>query len=124
MNLCGGFTNISEPELVFQIQDEEYDMTPSTRRKKTSSSGAPNNSNSSGSSHRRSSSRGRERSSSSTTATAAASTMLNPVSKDDIKKIQQYRQQRPRPAVVGMKSSSILMKKLDSGFNVVSFLRK
>jgi hypothetical protein len=49
--------------------------------------------------------------------------MLNPVSNDDIKKIQ-YRQQRPRPVVGGMKSSSILMKKLDSGFNVVGFLER
>lgn len=115
MNLCGGLANISEPELVFQIQDAEYDVTPSSRRKKPSSSAAPISDNSS-STHRRSSSRGRERS----TTTTTTSTMLNPVSKDDIKKIQ-YRQQRPRPLVGGMKSSSILMKKLDSGFNVVSF---
>lgn len=67
----------------------------------------------------RSNSRVREQQSmKSTTATAGSSpAMLNPVSKDDVVKMrsrQQQQQSQPR-----MKSSSILMKKLESGFNVV-----
>lgn len=44
--------------------------------------------------------------------------MLNPVSKDDVK-MYRSRQQR-----YGMRSSSILMKKLESGFNLVSSSEK
>jgi hypothetical protein len=43
--------------------------------------------------------------------------MLNPVSRDDMKKLRSRQLSHP---LRGLRSTSILMKKLESGFNLVS----
>jgi hypothetical protein len=145
MNLCGGITGIiSEHELILQIPDEEYNATP--RKQKSSSSTSKRRSKSPSkdktmflaqqtSSSNRPSSRSRssrglpsmssanQQQSSSTARPgipAASSSMLNPVSRHDYDKLKS-RQHRSQPLTShGHKSSSILTKKLESGFNLVS----
>jgi hypothetical protein len=146
MNLCGGITGISEHELILQVPDEQYNATP--RKQKSSSSTSKRRSKSPSkdrtmflaqqtSLSNRPSSRSRSRSSrgltsmpltnqqqsSSTTnpgTPAASSSLLNPVSRHDYDKLKS-RQHRSQPLTSHRhKSSSILTKKLESGFNLVS----
>jgi hypothetical protein len=140
MNLCGGISIIADQDLLLQIPMEGFSLSP--RKQKPSSSNTttttttttsrPANSVNEGPttpSARKSSAtpRGREQSmmmNKSTTAeiqTGSSAMLLNPVSRDDMEKLrsrQQQQQQQNHPSR-GLKSSSILMKKLESGFNVV-----
>ena len=126
MNLCGGIDGVSEQELVLEIPDDEFNVT--SRRKKSSSTPSRRNKSiidqsslrTQTSSNNRSSTRssrgsGTMPSSQSSTTTSAAS-MLNPVSRHDFEKLKSRHRSNP---LRGMKSSSILMKKLESGFNLV-----
>jgi len=137
MNLCGGIIGVSEHELVLRIPDDEFNVT--SKRKKSLSSSAPSRRNKStidqsslrtpitSSSNRPStrSSRGSSvmpSSQSSTSTSISTSTppfsMLNPVSRSDYQKLKS--RHRSHPLRGRMKSSSILTKKLESGFNLVS----
>jgi hypothetical protein len=150
MNLCGGITHLEEQELFLSIPDDEFTLTP---RKKTSS--APSRRKKSvpserevvsplassrrmtpesvGNAQSRSSSSNDADSSgtktnSSNTVDNSSTSMLNPVSREDLKflnpvsreDLKKYRSRQRRVPLRGMKSSSILMKKLESGFNLVS----
>lgn len=129
--LCGGIANLTEPEqLLLEIPDEKFQMTP--RRKASSSLPTRRRNGDLGSietdrktpTERRSSSRplsarSRARSSASPIATPSP-TFLNPLSKDDLKKSMTRRPVGPPPQHIS-KSASDLMKKLEAGFNVVSF---
>mmetsp|Transcript_18918 Transcript_18918/g.52828 ORF Transcript_18918/g.52828 Transcript_18918/m.52828 type:complete len:850 (+) Transcript_18918:111-2660(+) len=114
MNLCGGFTGVSEEEFVLQIPDEEYSV--SSRKKSSSSSSSANRIRSASSSSRQSSrySRG-SRSMFSSQSSIPRSAMLNPGGKGDYEKFKTRHRVNPSRE---MKSSSILLKKLDSGFNL------
>jgi hypothetical protein len=126
MNLCGGISSISEQDLLFQLPLEGFSLSP--RKQKTSSTASrPANSVNAGSatpSPRTSSALSRRRDqslinkSTTETQTGTSGTLLNPVSKDDLEKLRSRQQQQSYPSR-GLKSSSILMKKLESGFNVV-----
>ncbi|KAG7336713.1 hypothetical protein IV203_036116 [Nitzschia inconspicua] len=127
MNLCGGITSISELELLSELPMEDLGLTPRQRKPTVAVSSQSRNT---GTDHysnpsTRSSSRGRGHhivNNSGTTSaqpgasSSSSSAMLNPVSKDDMAKMRS-RQQQSHP-LRSMKSSSILMKKLESGFNV------
>jgi hypothetical protein len=143
MNLCGGITGISEHELILQIPDEEYNVIPISRKQKSSSSSTSKRRSKSPSkdktmllaqqtslsnnrpSSRSRSSRGGLTSVSSTNqqqnSASSSSSMLNPVSRHDYEKLKS-RQHRSQPLTTshGHKSSSILTKKLEYGFNLVS----
>jgi hypothetical protein len=132
MNLCGGIVNVAEPELLLlEIPDEKFQLTP--RRKASSSAPSrrrkgvpthidtgrrtPTGSSSRPTSSRPSSSRSRSRQSFSPAADPSP-TFLNPISKDELRKT---RSRRPTgPPHRQLKTSSALIKRLDSGFNVVS----
>ena len=125
MNLCGGITSISEQDLVLQLPAEEFHLT-SRRRKPSSTPDRRSNdyktegNSSSFAGKSRSSSRGREQNLSANARSMVqdrSSPMLNPVSQDDMAKMRSRQRSHP---LRGMKYSSILMKKLESGFNVVS----
>lgn len=114
MNLCGGITSISENEF-----EEEFEIT-SRRQKPSPGLRDPNNSSLEGSKNAlaRLSSCARDQTRSDTVASGAPSysAILNPVSREDMAKVWTRQRNQPFRA---MKSSSILMKKLESGFNVV-----
>ena len=107
MNLCGGITQISEQDLDFPT--EEFNVTPRKARKPSTERRSSQDDDARAS---RSSSRGRDKILAAVKVTSTTqsgkSGMLNPVSRDDVAKLRSR-----------MKSSSILMKKLESGFNVV-----
>jgi len=129
MNLCGGITGISDHELTLQIPDEEFNSNPrkkkfssmQNRRSKSSSidqsmlaQTSLSNQPSSRSSRGLTSVSLKEHSSAKMSATP--SSMLNPVSRHDYEKFKSRHRSQPLPN--GRKSSSILMKKLESGFNL------
>jgi hypothetical protein len=114
MNLCGGITQITEQDLAIEFSTDEFN-TPG-RRTTRKSSIERRNDLSTGDIKPRSSSRGRDKilaavKMTSATQTRSSPEMLNPVSRDDLAKLRSRQR--------GLKSSSILMKKLESGFNVV-----
>ena len=150
MNLCGGITHIAEQELFLSIPDDEFTMTPRrkssssapSRRKKSLPSQrdvSPLTSSrrmapeSVGNAQSRSSTVASNNGPNSTTKASnsvekSSTSMLNPVSREDLKllnpvsreDLKRYRSRQRGPPLRGMKSSSILMKKLESGFNLVS----
>lgn len=117
MNLCGaGIGGITDHEFVFRFPDEE--LSVSSRKKKSSASSVASRRDKSPVSLRRqssASSRHSGRYSRGQSAASVAST-LSPASRHT------HEKQRPknRSHSRGMKSSSILTKKLESGFNLVS----
>lgn len=129
MNLCGGIAGVTDHELVFRLPDEEFSVSSRKKKSSSSSTSSRRDQSTSGRSslrghsssisrHSTRSSRGSGITSSNqlSTSTSAASA-LNPVSRHDYEK--QRIKNRSRPSR-GMKSSSILTRKLESGFNLVS----
>ena len=135
MNLCGGIGGVTEHELAFQFPDEEFSVSSrkkrfsssqslvSRREKSTSGRHSLRRQSSSSSRHSVRSSRGGGTSSSqSLTSSSTSKAALKPIAKHDYEK--QRTRNRSRPASVrGMKGSSILTRKLESGFNLVSYKR-
>lgn len=123
MNLCGGINAITEQDLLLELPFEDFSLTPKRRKPSSTSTSRPGNAvnERSGNPSPRSSSRGRDQmtvNQSTTIPAGSSATMLNPVSRDDMAKLRSRQQQQSYP-MRGMKSSTILMKKLESGFNVV-----
>ena len=129
MNLCGGIAGVTDHELVFRFPDEEFSVssrkkksssssTSSRRDKSTSGRSSLRGQSSSTSRHPTRSSRGSGITPSNqlSTSTSPASA-LNPISRHDYEKQRIKNQSRPSR---GMKSASILTRKLESGFNLVS----
>jgi len=110
MNLCGGgIAGVTDQEFVFRFPDDEYSM--SSRKKKSSSSTTTSRRDKSG--RRQSSTNGKYSSLLSRSATSAY----------DSNSKQNYEKQRSRNQnypLHGMKSSSILARKLAMGFKLVS----
>lgn len=132
MNLCGGDFNITEPEpLLLEIPDEKFQLTPRRKaasslptRRKNGALGPINTaerrtSTEQNYSSRPLSARGRSRTSQSPAATNAGPSLLNPLTRDDLKK--SINRQRPTgPPLHTSKSVTGLMKKLETGYDVVS----
>lgn len=106
---------------------DQLDATPSSTSRRTPvSSGGNNQTRSSSSSHNRSISSGAT--ASSTSSETKTTAILNPVSREDLKllnpvsrdDLKRYRSRQRGHPLRGLKSTSILMKKLESGFNLVS----
>jgi len=127
MNLCGGIAGVTDHELVFRFPDEEFSVssrkkksssssTSSRRDKSTSGRSSLRGQSSSTSRHPTRSSRGSGITPSNqlSTSTSPASA-LNPISRHDYEKQRIKNQSRPSR---GMKSASILTRKLESGFNL------
>jgi len=113
MNLCGGFTGVLDNELIIPIPDEEFNV--SSRKKKSSSL---HNRTAAYASNRQStrSSRG-SRTIALSQPSSSKSAKLNPVSRGDYEKSRSRHRGHPSPSFE-MKPSSILLNKLESGFNL------
>jgi hypothetical protein len=133
MNLCGGIANIAEPELLLEIPNEHFSMTPrrkSPSSRRSSRKGVPTyvdtgrrTPTGTRTPSSRPSSRSRSRHSPSMNHTSPHSlpspTFLNPLSRDDLRKSRS--RQRPLcPPLHSLKMASGLIKKLEEGFNLVS----
>ena len=129
MNLCGGIAGVSEHEFTFQFPDEEFSLSSRKMRSPTSSQSVASRRDRSTNGRfpiRRQSSltsrnsvrssRGVASSSQSLTSPSKASAP-KPIGRHDYEK--QRARNRSRPGRE-MKGSSILTRKLDLGFNLVS----
>ena len=128
MNLCGAIANIGEgDQLLLEIPDERFQLTP----RRDASSSVPSRRNSASSSKLESSrsphysrplssTHGKFRSSQSSSLVQSP-TLLNPISKDDLKKTLGRKRSEAQASVVS-KSSSLAIKNLQAGFKVVSML--
>ena len=120
MNLCGGgMAGVADHEVVFRFPDEEFGMT--SRKKKSSASSTATGrrhsarpslrrQNSSESRHSTKTARGKTASSQSGALTPSSAQTHNP-------RLDYERRNRSSR---GMKSSSVLTRKLETGFNLVS----
>ena len=124
MNLCGGgIAGVTDQEFVFRFPDDEYSM--SSRKKKSSSSSITTRRDKSG--RRQSSTNGKYSAllsrGSSKMPPNQSSTSRSATSAYDSNSKQNYEKQRSRNQnypLHGMKSSSILARKLAMGFKLVS----
>ena len=122
MNLCGAIANVGQgDQLLLEIPDEKFQLTP----RQDASSSVPSRRNSAsfskiGSSRRTHYSRPLSTPGKSHTPVQSP-TLLNPISKDDLKKSMGRQRSDAQPIVLSMGSSSAI-KTLQAGFKVVSML--
>ena len=127
MNLCGAIANVGQgDQLLLEIPDEKFQLTP----RQDASSSVPSRRNSAsfskiGSSRRTHYSRPLSTPGKSQTpqgsSVVQSPTLLNPISKDDLKKSMGRQRSDAQPIVLSMGSSSAI-KTLQGGFKVVSML--
>ena len=111
MNFCGaGIAGITDHEFAFRFPDDESSST-SSRQKRSSGKPSLRRQGSFGSRHSTKTARGRSKMAS---LNSPSSLQHNPGSR------QEYERRNQSHPLSAMKASSALMRKLDSGFNLVS----
>lgn len=126
MNLCGGgMAGVADQEFVFRFPDDEFGLSSSRRKKSSASSTATGRrrdqrpaltrQNSSGSRHSTKTARGNEKKNSSRSGGLTPSSAATHNPRNDYE-----RRSRSGHPLRGFKTSSVLTRKLESGFNLVS----